>query len=172
MSKKILLLDTNYQAQAFISLRKAIKHIYKEKTDVLASWENDFLYFGENSKIEYPAILRLKNPIKRNYYNTSFNRPAIIKRDNARCQYCNKKLTAAQITIDHIVPRSQGGQNTFVNCVVACHSCNNSKGDRTPDKAGLTLIKTPINPVFSSIRYSLESNEPWHPDWNDYLNHN
>lgn len=169
MSKKILLLDTNYQVQSFIELKKALKHIFKDKVEVISTWDDD-LTFG-SGKMKYPSILRLKNPIRRNYFNANFSRVALVKRDKSSCQYCGKKLSASAVTIDHVLPRAQGGTTTFINCVVACQTCNNKKADRTPDQAGMILLKKPTHPVFTSLRYGIDANEHWHRDWDDYLNY-
>lgn len=168
MAKKILLLDTNYQVQSFIELKKALKHIFKDKVDVISTWD-ETLYYG-SGKMKYPSILRLRNPIKRNYFNANFSRTAIVKRDKSMCQYCAKKLSAGMVTIDHVLPKAQGGTNTYINCVVACQACNNKKADRTPEQANMVLMKKPTHPVFTSLRNSINTNEQWHQDWNDYLN--
>lgn len=169
MSKKILLLDTNYQVQSFIDLKKALKHIFKEKVEVISTWD-EYLHFG-SGKMKYPSILVLKKPIRRNYFNANFSRTALVKRDKSSCQYCGKKLSAANVTIDHVLPRAQGGITSFTNCVVACQTCNNGKADRTPEQAGMVLLKRPVHPVFTSVRYAIDSNESWHKDWDDYLNY-
>jgi hypothetical protein len=66
----------------------------------------------------------------------------ILRRDDHKCQYCGKKAT----TIDHIVPRCQGGQTSWKNCVACCWDCNQKKGGRTPLQAGMVLIKNPVSP--------------------------
>lgn len=167
MHKKILLLDTNYQVQDFIELKKALKHIFKEKVDVVSNWDEQ-LHYGSGS-IKYPSILRLRNSIKRNYFNANFSRSGVVKRDKATCQYCSKKLCAASVTIDHVVPRSHGGATSFTNCVVACHACNNKKADKTPEQAGMSLLRQPFHPLFTTVRFSNDLTESWHSDWNDYL---
>lgn len=168
MAKKTLLLDTNYQVQQFIDLRKAIKHLFKDKVEVVSNWD-DFISYG-SGRIMHPSILRLKNPIKRNYYNSNFSRKAVVKRDKSSCQYCGKVLNAASVTIDHVLPRAQGGTTTFINCVVACQSCNNKKAAQTPEQAGMVLLKKPRHPAFTSLKYAVDNYEYWHKDWDDFLN--
>lgn len=170
MGKKILLLDSNYQVQSFIEIKRALKHIFKEKVEVLSNWD-EFIYYG-SGKMEYPAILKLKTPVRRNFVNTNFSRSSVVKRDKAHCQYCNKKLSYSQITIDHVLPKARGGQNSFTNCVVACQSCNNRKADRTPEEAGMRLMNKPVHPLFThttSNIVDLHENEMWHEDWSLYL---
>ncbi len=168
MVKKILLLDASYQVQQFIDMKRALKHIFKDKVEVISTWD-EYISYG-SGKIKYPAILRLKNTVKRNYYNTSFSRQAIVKRDRSSCQYCGKVLSAANVTMDHVLPRAQGGITSLLNCVVACQPCNNKKGHNTPEQAGMPLLKKPQNPAFASLRYVVENTNHWHKDWDDFLN--
>jgi 5-methylcytosine-specific restriction endonuclease McrA len=166
--RKTLLLNASYQALNFITDKKAIKLIVKDKVETISTWDNQYLTWSSGS-IKHPSIVRLKNHVKRNYFNANFSRPSLIKRDHSTCQYCCNKLFASQITIDHVIPKSQGGPTSFTNCVVCCHSCNNKKGDRTPEQANFTLLKKPAHPSFSVHSHSLDQQEFWNPDWNDYL---
>lgn len=166
MSKKVLLINSTYEIISFINEKKAIKLLCKEdKVEVISSWD-EFIY----SKVKLPAILRLKNHVKRNFFNANFSRKALIKRDKSICQFCKRKLSASQITIDHVLPRAQGGVTSFTNCVVSCQVCNNLKADRTPEQANMKLLKKPVHPSFSSTNHcSTEQQEYWHQDWNDFL---
>src|ERR1700676_4169845 len=105
MSKKTLLLNASYEVLNFIPYRKALKLIVKDKVETISTWD-DWVIWG-SGKIKHPAILRLKNHVRRNYFNSNFSRKAVVKRDRSLCQYCGKKLTASQITIDHVMPRAQ-----------------------------------------------------------------
>jgi len=170
MSKKILLLDVNFQINSFIDLKKAMKHIFKNKVEVVSNWQDEFIRFG-NGKMKYPSVLRLVEPIRRNYFNANFSRVAVVKRDKSSCQYCGKKLSAANVTIDHVLPKAQGGGTTFANCVVACQICNNKKSDKTPEQAHMPLLKRPVHPAFSATKFAMNQNEEWCEDWNDFLNY-
>lgn len=165
--KKILLLDINYQFQQFIDLPKALKHIIKEKVDIVSTWEEDIHY--SSGKIPYPSILKLKKPIKRNFVHNYFSRNALLKRDNKSCQYCSKFLPAAHITIDHVIPKSRGGLTSFTNCVVACQPCNYKKANRTPEEAQMKLIREPTHPSFSCAKFIGEKYEYWHKDWDNFI---
>lgn len=168
MAKKTLLLDASYQVQSFIELKKALKHIVKDKVEIVSTWD-DTINYG-SGKIKLPAILRLKNSIKRPYFNSNFSRKALVKRDKSTCQYCSKKLSASQITVDHVLPRAQGGGTSYTNCVVSCQICNNKKADRTPEQASMKLLKKPTHPTYMSIRGAVDQQEFWHKDWDDFLN--
>ncbi len=76
----------------------------------------------------------------------TFSRRNVAKRDHYTCQYCGAQPGAEGITIDHVVPRSQGGTSSWTNCVAACETCNAKKSDRTPDRAGMKLRRRPFRP--------------------------
>jgi hypothetical protein len=170
MSKKTLLLNASYEVLSFISERKVFKLLCKEdKVEVISNWQ-DIIKWGKDT-IKHPSILRLKNHIKRNFFNCHFSRKALIKRDKSYCQYCQKKLSACQLTIDHVLPKSKGGITSFTNCVVCCHECNGKKADRTPEQAGMVLLKKPTHPSFNCYTNIEDSQEYWNDDWDDFLTH-
>ena len=167
MSKKTLLLNAGYEVLSFIPERKMFKLLFKDKVEVISSWD-DVVTWG-NGKIKHPSILRLKKYVKRNFFNSNFSRKALVKRDRSICQFCGRKLTASQITIDHVLPRAQGGITSFINCVVSCQDCNNRKADKTPEQAAMKLLRKPTHPSFSAHYFVADPQEYWHNDWDDYL---
>ena len=169
MSKKTLLLNASYEILSLIPERKMYKLLFspKDKVEVISSWDDEIVW--TNGRIKYPSILRLKNHVKINYINSNFSRKAVVKRDKSTCQFCDKKLSANQVTIDHVIPKAQKGITSFTNCVVCCQTCNAKKADKTPEQAGMVLLKKPINPSFSSHLYITETQEHWHESWNDFL---
>jgi hypothetical protein len=165
---KTLLLNSDYQPLAFIPDKRAIKLLLKEdKVDVISLW-TDVKYFHSSGFIELPAVLKLKNKIVRNFIKMVFSRSAVFKRDNYGCQYCRKSLTSTQVTIDHIIPKSRGGSNTFENCVAACHDCNEKKGSRLPHEIGMRLVKQPETPAGYLVVSPQQEN--WHSSWNLFTN--
>jgi 5-methylcytosine-specific restriction endonuclease McrA len=83
--------------------------------------------------------------------SVKFSPKGIYRRDDYTCQYCAKKFKAADLSIDHVVPRSKGGPNTWLNCVAACFKCNQKKGDRSPKAAGLQLQRAPFKPTWNPV---------------------
>jgi 5-methylcytosine-specific restriction endonuclease McrA len=75
--------------------------------------------------------------------NHSVSRKGILLRDGFTCQYCRTKLVPAELTLDHVLPRSRGGGSVWENLVASCYPCNNRKGDRTPQEAGMPLVRPP-----------------------------
>lgn len=166
--KKTLLLGASYEVLNFIDFRKTIKHLVNDKVEIISSWD-DSISFG-NGLIKHPSIVRLKNPPKRHYFGNNFSRKALVKRDKSTCQYCGKKLSASQVTVDHVLPRAQGGGTSFVNCVVACQICNNKKDSRTPEQAGMKLLRRPTLPSFAARKNYVDNPDSWHEDWDNFLN--
>ncbi len=165
---KTLLLNTDFQPLAFISDRRAIRLLMRnDKVDILSVWPNA-KYFHACGFVELPAVLRLKKKIVRNFIKMVFSRNAVFKRDNYECQYCAKWLTFQQATIDHIIPKSRGGNNTFENCVTACHECNEKKGCRLPSEIGMRLLKNPETP--NGYLVVTPHKENWHSSWNLFTN--
>ena len=166
-----LLLTNTYEFNSFIGENRAIKLLFNNKVDIISAWEDINIYWI-NGEIKLPAILRLVNPIKKFSYNPahSFSRRAIIKRDKSSCQYCGKHLSTKDITIDHVVPKSQGGNNSFINCVVSCLKCNSLKSNKNLEESGLRLINKPQVPNY--LIYQQPDDKDWHKDWLYYLDMN
>ncbi len=122
--------------------------------------------FVRSSTIQYPqpTIIRLVD--YRNSPKTiDLTRRNLMRRDGMRCQYCGK--SNVQLTLDHILPRSRGGREEWENLVVACVACNNKKGNRTPEEAGMKLLSKPKKPSpILFLRQHFPQNEN---DWKDYL---
>ena len=156
--KRTLLLNNSYEVLSFLPFQKCIKLLFsdKDKVEVVSSWQDKISW--SRGSIDYPAILRMKYQVPTKFYKVNFSRTAIVHRDKNHCQYCNKKLSASQITIDHVIPKSRGGGNTFTNCVVSCNPCNNKKSDRTPEEAGMVLIRQPMHPPHSKHYQCARSN--------------
>jgi len=99
--------------------------------------------------------------------NSVNKRHNIIWRDQNQCQYCGNKFCIENLTIDHIIPRSKGGKNTWKNLVAACKKCNQKKGDKTPEQANMVLIRVPYKPKTNILR-NINKNQII-PIWKDYL---
>jgi|ERR1700722_7088503 len=164
--KKVLLLNNTYEVLSFISERKAIKLVCKDKVDIVATWPDVQIRFGGKT-VNFPSILRLRYYVRKKYSQLSFSRKAVFKRDRFTCQYCSKLLKSGQVTVDHVIPKSIGGQSSFTNCVTACYSCNNRKGSRTPEGASMELINKPVAPA--GYMHYISENDHWHADWDKFF---
>ncbi|MCP4639984.1 MAG: HNH endonuclease [bacterium] len=98
------------------------------------------------TRVRVPEVIQLTffNGFVR--HEVRFSRSSIFERDSFTCQYCGEPFPRSQLTIDHVVPQSRGGQDCWENLVLACGTCNVAKGDRTPDEAGMPLTRRPVKP--------------------------
>lgn len=169
MSIKTLLLNNTYEPLALLCEKRALKLLFKEeKVEIISSWDNHIIKW-DKGQIAHPSILRLKHYVRVPFSAICFSRKWLVKRDNSTCQYCSLKLTASQITIDHVIPRSRGGGTCFENCVVCCHKCNSIKANQTPEEANMKLLRKPIVPNYYSLSLLSSNFEYWSDSWNDYL---
>jgi len=106
-----------------------------------------------NSSILAPEVIVMgsacKNEKRRN--TMTYSRRHLAKRDHHTCQYCGEQRPHEEMTIDHVMPRSRGGPSSWTNCVMSCFDCNSTKGDRTPEEAGMKLLTRPYEPGWSPI---------------------
>lgn len=108
------------------------------------------------STIRVPEVITLADYKHVPRSRVSFSRKNLFTRDNWTCQYCGCKPGSREITMDHVVPRAQGGKGSFENCVAACVSCNHRKADRTPKQARMKLMTVPKTPEWGpTFRYGM-----------------
>lgn len=118
-----------------------------------------------NLKVPAPQIIILTNYNDVHVKSVKFSPRAIYRRDNYTCQYCQKKKRMEELSIDHILPKSRKGENTWENCVAACFKCNNKKSNKTPKEAGYTLNKKPLKPKWNPVVHITKDQRPecWKP---------
>lgn len=102
-------------------------------------------------QIAVPKVIRLLGYDKLPRNEVKLNRRNIFARDNNRCQYCGDKYPTSELSLDHIIPRSQGGGASWQNLVCCCVACNTRKGGRTPRQAAMPLIKKPVKPKTNPV---------------------
>ena len=102
-------------------------------------------------RLRVPEVIALTEYDRLPVSAVTFSRRNIFKRDHYVCQYCGNKPETGELTIDHIVPRAQGGTSSWTNCVLACIACNKRKADRIPREAGMQLRKRPIRPAWKPV---------------------
>ncbi len=90
-----------------------------------------------------PSVIRLLAYRRIPQQSRGLSRKNILLRDRNTCQFCGKIFAASELTLDHVVPRSRGGRSSWENLVASCYQCNNRKGDRTPEEAGIKLVRRP-----------------------------
>jgi len=120
--------------------------------------------------IAVPRIIRLLGYDKIPKQDVKFNRRNLYARDGNRCQYCGRRFTTAELSLDHVIPRSRDGRSTWENIVCACLKCNVRKGGRTPEEAGMKLITKPKKPKRSPLINQKIEDERY-ASWKAFLDH-
>jgi 5-methylcytosine-specific restriction endonuclease McrA len=171
----VLLLNRSYDALHFISKKRALKLMCNDKVVVYDSfetgkpsvWEDKFIHTA-SGRSSLPATLRLKEQVTKRWKPPKWNKRAMFNRDGWVCQYCGAALDKKTVTIDHVIPRSQGGRTDWLNCVTACQRCNREKANKTPSQAGMKLLNQPAIP--NQIHFwDSHSRYTWHDDWNTFF---
>jgi 5-methylcytosine-specific restriction endonuclease McrA len=108
---------------------------------------------GVSITLQHPKVIKLVKyvKVKRKLQQAKYSRKNILARDKMICQYCGIKCTAKTATLDHVVPKSRGGENSWTNIVTSCKKCNNKKDNKTPAEARMKLLSVPKKPTHSKI---------------------
>ncbi|AFY78979.1 MAG: HNH endonuclease [Hydrococcus sp. C42_A2020_068] len=144
---KVLVLNASYEPLNITSWRRAVVLLLKGKAEQL---EHNGQQVYANFPL--PSVIRLRHYVRVPYKEIPLTRRNILERDRHSCQYCNYK--GEQLTLDHVIPRSRGGGDTWENLVTACVRCNVKKGNRTPKEAGMHLRHQPRKP-YSSLHFEI-----------------
>lgn len=142
LNRQVLILNQNYEPMSVIAAKKAVILLYLGKVEIIEH-HAEFIH-SVSSALPYPSIVRLMSFISVPRKRVVLSRRNILKRDNHRCQYCGTNHRT--LTVDHVIPKNVGGEDSWENLVCACVQCNNRKGNRTPDDAGMHLLRRPQKP--------------------------
>ena len=164
IAEVVTLTDGYYQSYNFHSWREisAAKALFKNPDD-------DYVRTVQ-FEIAVPRVIRLLGYDRLPRQKVKFNRRNLFARDHNRCQYCGRKFSTSELSLDHVMPRSRGGQATWENIVCACVKCNVRKGGRTPLEANMRLIKEPVRPKTSPV-LSLKLTHRKYESWKTFLDH-
>lgn len=162
--KPVLLLNSCFEPIRIISVRQALKMLTKGKVSVVLSTKR-MIYPG----VYQPSVIRLVEykyiPVRMQVVT----KKNIYLRDNHTCQYCGRRFHGSELTLDHVLPRSRGGRNTWENLVTACKKCNQAKDARTPEEAGMKLLHRVIPASVHTARGLLRSVGMAIEEWAEYL---
>ncbi len=167
--ERTLLLNATYEPLRVVSWQRAVTLLIKGKVEVLAAY--DRVIRGVSISLEHPSVLRLRDRVRvaKRFHHVPFSRTNTYLRDKHCCQYCGRRLPGSELTLDHVLPASQGGRKDWENIVTCCAECNRRKGGQTPRQVGLQLTRVPKRPTFlPALRITLGIGEV--PEsWQDYL---
>lgn len=163
MTGHVLVLNQDYRALTITSVQRAIVLVLLQKAELVES-ESDRYVRSPSTHVPWPSIVRLKAFVRVPYKRIMLTRKNVMRRDRGRCQYCGSR---DKLTIDHVLPKSRGGRDTWENLVAACVPCNNRKGDRTPEEAGYELARKPFRPSY--VMYIRDFVGTMDDTWKPYL---
>jgi 5-methylcytosine-specific restriction endonuclease McrA len=158
-----LVLNASYEPLSVVSERRALILVLTQRASMVVP--KDEFWRSEALTVQIPSVVKLNRYVKVPYRRSApVTRRAVFGRDGHQCQYCGGPAES----IDHVTPRSRGGDHTWENVVACCRSCNVRKGDRTPSESGLHLKAPPGPPrrfdwIYASTGFQVE------PDWQPYL---
>ncbi len=192
LSASVLVLNRMYMAVHVINVRRAFSLLCRDLAEVIhlesGQYANyDFESWREvselrsqfkephedwiravNFEIQVPRVIRLLAYDRLPKQTVRFNRRNLFARDNNRCQYCGKRFPTSELSLDHVVPRSRGGDTTWENIVCSCVACNVRKGGRTPTEAHMHLVRQPYKPKRSPL-LSIKLGNPKYESWKSFL---
>lgn len=168
MSSRTLLLTQAYTPHKVVALDRAISMLFLGKIEVVQEYDEvlgrvgedrlrDFPHLARAFKrragdglgeliIRVPSVATLTRPVGAIKRGVKFSRINVFTRDGYQCQYCRERFAASSLNYDHVVPRHQGGKTVWENIVTACYTCNGKKANRTPEQAGMRLLRMPYKP--------------------------
>ncbi len=150
-----------------ISWQRAVVLAYLGKVDVIETWDAEL--HAPSLSMRAPAVVRLKKGAVSTKQSVRFSRINVFLRDKFRCQYCGERKPLKQLNYDHVIPRVQGGKTVWENIVTSCYACNDRKGSRTPEQAGMKLLRQPKKPSSLPVVPPIRLEEGDLPDiWQPY----
>ncbi|MGL5858321.1 MAG: HNH endonuclease [Angustibacter sp.] len=165
---RTLVLNASYEPLSVVSFKRAVVLVLSGKATILAAGEEPIRSPGSlrqvATNLNRPSVILLVRFVRvPRYRSVGVSRRGVLRRDGHRCGYC----LASATTVDHVVPRSRGGGDSWENLISCCLRCNGAKGDRTPDEMGWSLRLRPYTPVGPT--WSLRGTGGVDPLWEEYL---
>ncbi len=163
MTGRVLVLNASYEPINVCTERRAVVMIFKGVAKMEEHNGHDL--HSAQITMNAPSVIRLMEYRHIPHERRSLSRKNILLRDQYTCQYCRKLFTPAELTLDHVLPRSRNGASTWENLVAACKKCNHKKGNQTPEEAGMRLLKRPrpfsLHVSRQIMRYLGRADETW-----------
>ena len=167
LQRPVLVLNASYEPINVCAARRALVLVLKGVAT--AEEHTPHAVHASRSTFRLPSVIRLIDYRRIPQQTRALSRKNILMRDKYTCQYCHKCPPAVDLTLDHVVPRSRHGESTWENLVACCHSCNNRKGNRTPEEAGMKLSRTPRPFSLHTSRHLMRLLGKSDDQWRKYL---
>lgn len=168
MSALTLVLNSSYEPLQIVSWQRAVTLWCQGKAEVIEEHDEEIHSISFSMKI--PSVLRMLTMVRlKRKIPVKFTRANIFARDGCKCGYCGEKFPTEELTFDHVNPVALGGRKSWENIMTACVPCNSRKAGRTPGQAGMRLLKTPKQPVWSQVLTVTVGIRKTPDSWRDYL---
>ena len=167
LHKPVLVLNASYEPINICAARRALVLILKGVASPEEFSSN--LLHSARQALKLPSVIRLLEYRRIPHQTRALSRKNILMRDRYTCQYCQRILPSSELTLDHVVPRSRAGETTWENLVACCHFCNNRKGGRTPEEAGMRLVRAPRPFSLHTSRHLMRLLGRSDDQWRKYL---
>lgn len=191
LNSNVLVLNRLYMAIRVVNAKRAFSLLFRNLAEVINVEDGQYLSYDFESwaelseyremfgaeydfirtvrmQVAVPKIIRLLGYDRLPRQTVKLNRRNIYARDANTCQYCGERFPTAELSLDHVTPRSQGGQNTWENLVCACVKCNSRKGGRTPKQAHMQTIRPPTQPKRNPV-INLRMGQEKYACWQAFL---
>lgn len=167
MQTPVLVLNASYEPINVCAARRALVLVLKG----VASAEEHSQAHVHSSRhtVRVPSVIRLLEYRRIPHQTRALSRKNILMRDRYTCQYCGKVMNSSELTLDHVIPRSRAGETTWENLVACCNPCNNRKGSRTPEEAGMKLARAPRPFSLHTSRHLMRMLGKGDDQWRKYL---
>jgi len=194
LNEQVLVLNKMWMAIRIIDARRAFSMLCRDLAEVIRvddgsyathdfdSWTELSNFRGNfaddhtqwvntvSLSIAVPKVIRLLGYDRLPKQDVKLNRRNIFARDRNQCQYCGQHFSTSELSLDHVKPRSQGGENSWINLVCCCTGCNARKGGRTPTQSRMHLIREPVKPKRNPA-VSLRLSSDKYASWRAFLDH-
>lgn len=167
LQKPVLVLNASYEPINICAARRALVLVLKGVASP-EEYTNALLHSARHA-MPMPSVIRLLEYRRIPHQTRALSRKNILMRDRYTCQYCMRTLPSCELTLDHVIPRSRKGETSWENLVACCHSCNNSKGGRTPEEAGMKLARLPRPFSLHTSRHLMRMLGRGDDQWRKYL---
>src|SRR4051812_6358947 len=167
LQKPVLVLNASYEPINVCAARRALVLVLKGVAS--AEEVSHCAIHSARNSVHLPSVIRLLEYRRIPRQTRALSRKNILMRDRYTCQYCHRTLASGELTLDHVIPRSRAGETTWENLVACCHSCNNRKGSRTPDEAGMKLARAPRPFSLHTSRHLMRLLAKSDDQWRKYL---
>jgi 5-methylcytosine-specific restriction endonuclease McrA len=167
LQKPVLVLNASYEPINVCAARRALVLVLKGVAS--AEEHSPSSVHSTRRTVQLPSVIRLLEYRRIPHQTRALSRKNILMRDRYTCQYCQKTLPSSEMTLDHVIPRSRAGETTWENLVACCHHCNNKKGCRTPEEAGMKLTRPPRPFSLHTSRHLMRLLGKSDEQWRKYL---